>query len=216
MIVSHPHSGDPVLERPIAASRPSAIRQDVDLPRIENAVREILAAVGEDPARDGLRDTPSRVARAYRDMFQGLGQNASAHLERVFDAECEDAVIVSGIDCFSVCEHHLLPFVGKAHVAYLPADNRVVGLSKLARTVDVFARRPQVQERLTAQIADAIEEELRPVGVLVVVEAEHMCMKLRGVGKSHANTTTKASRGLYRHDAAARRELLSLMLRPSA
>jgi GTP cyclohydrolase IA len=186
----------------------------VDLGRIERAIREILFAVGEDPDRDGLRETPQRVARAYRDMLAGLQQEPGQHLSRVFDAESDDLVIVSDIQFSSLCEHHLLPFLGKVHVAYIPADNQVVGLSKLARTVEVFARRPQVQERLTTQIADALVEHLNPLGVLVIVEAEHLCMKVRGVNQCASNTVTKASRGILKTDAASRQEVLSL-LRPS-
>lgn len=185
----------------------------VDLPRIERAVREILLAIGEDPDRDGLLETPRRVARAYRDIFSGLTDSAARHLQTQFEHESHQAVVVSGIDFNSTCEHHLLPFRGQAHVAYLPQKRRVVGLSKLARTVDVFARRPQLQERLTEQIADALDEHLSARGVVVLLEAEHFCMTLRGACKPGAVTTTLAARGLYRSDAAARGEILSLMKR---
>jgi len=184
-----------------------------DLVRIERAVREILLAVGEDPTRDGLRETPRRVARAYRDLFAGLNDDAGRHLERTFEHESDQLVVVGNIDFSSTCEHHLLPFFGKAHIAYLPGHGRVVGLSKLARTVDVFARRPQLQERLTEQVAEALDEHLSPRGVCVVMEAEHLCMRVRGANKPRAITTTMAVRGLYRTDPAARTEALSLMKR---
>lgn len=186
-------------------------RRAVDLDRIERAVREILLAIGENPDRDGLLDTPARVARAYRDLFAGLRQDPAAPLGTVFEEATEGDVIVRGIEFFSVCEHHLLPFFGQAHVAYRPAGGRVVGLSKLARTVEVFARRPQVQERLTGQVADALMRHLRPSGALVVVEAQHMCMAMRGVGKTGSTTLTTAARGVFEADAAARNEILRLL-----
>lgn len=194
------------------AAKPSRA-PGVDVPRIERAVREILLAIGEDPDRDGLQETPRRVARSYRDIFSGLTDSAARHLQTQFEHESHQAVVVSGIDFNSTCEHHLLPFRGQAHVAYLPHKRRVAGLSKLARTVDVFARRPQLQERLTEQIADALDEHLSARGVVVLVEAEHFCMTLRGACKPGAITTTLAARGLYRSDAAARGEILSLMKR---
>ncbi len=184
----------------------------VDMPAIESAVRQILLAVGEDPDRDGLLDTPARVARAYAEIFAGLHQSPAAHLGRVFEQEHDGPVIVRDIEFASVCEHHLLPFLGKAHVAYLPGGGKVVGLSKLARTVEVFARRPQVQERLTGQVADALETHLGPRGVMVVIEAEHLCMKMRGVQCHQSVTLTTAWRGVYRDDVAARNEVLNLML----
>lgn len=189
----------------------SGIAGRIDLVRIERAVREILAAIGENPARDGLRDTPRRVALAYRELFGGLDCDVAGHLGRTFEHESDQAVMVGGIDFSSMCEHHLLPFFGKAHIAYLPANGRVVGLSKLARTVDAFARRPQLQERLTEQVADALDEHLSPRGVCVLLEAEHSCMRIRGPRKPSAVTTTTAVRGLYRDDAAARAEALMLM-----
>lgn len=198
-----------VLERPSAIQ--VAPESTVDLTRIERAIREILCAIGENPDRDGLRETPRRVARAYRDIFAGLADNAGRHLQTKFEHESDQLVVVSGIDFSSTCEHHLLPFFGKAHVAYLPANGQVVGLSKLARTVDVLARRPQLQERLTEQVAEALHEHLSPRGVCVVLEAEHLCMRIRGACKPSALTTTLAVRGLYRDDAAARAEALSLM-----
>lgn len=182
--------------------------QPIDLQRIEHAVREILIAIGEDPDRDGLLETPTRVARAYRDLFAGLRQDPAEYLARTFEQPTRDLVLVRDIQFASVCEHHLLPFVGRAHVAYLPAGDRVVGLSKLARTVEVFAKRPQVQERLTAQVADAITEHLEPRGVLVMVEAEHTCMSMRGVAKPGSLTLTTAARGIYEQDPAARSEVL--------
>jgi GTP cyclohydrolase I len=183
----------------------------IDLPRIERAVREILVAIGEDPDREGLLETPRRVARAYREMFAGLGADAGQHLQRTFEHDGEQAVIVGGIDFASTCEHHLLPFFGQAHIAYLPGAGKVAGLSKLARTVDVFARRPQLQERMTEQIAEALSAHLAPRGVCVLVEAEHLCMRLRGACKPRTMTRTLAVRGIYRTDAAARTEAISLM-----
>ncbi|MFM8412331.1 MAG: GTP cyclohydrolase I FolE [Alphaproteobacteria bacterium] len=183
----------------------------VDVPRIERAFREILLAIGEDPDRDGLRDTPRRVAKAYGEMFAGLSEDPSRHLATAFEQKAQQAVVVSGIEFHSTCEHHFLPFFGKAHVAYLPSSDKVVGLSKLARTVDVFARRPQLQERLTEQICDALEEHLAPRGICVVLEAEHLCMRLRGARKPGAVTRTLGLRGHYRRDVDARREVMSLM-----
>jgi len=186
---------------------------EVDLPRIERAVREILLAIGEDPDRDGLVETPHRVARAYRDLFAGLREHAGTHLRRVFEHQgaAGDLVAVRDIEVFSMCEHHLLPFTGRASVVYLPRDGRVVGLSKVARTVDVFARRPQLQERLTADIADAFAGHLDARGVAVVVRAEHLCMKMRGVGKQRSRMVTTACRGVFETDAARRAEALALL-----
>lgn len=185
----------------------------VDEARIERAVREILLALGEDPDREGLQETPGRVARAYGELFAGLGQDAGAHLSRQFDQEQagDDVVMLRNIQFTSMCEHHLLPFSGRAHVAYLPDHGKVTGLSKLARTVDVFARRPQLQERLTGQIADALIEHLDPRGVAVVVEAEHSCLKLRGAGKHDAEMVTTAFRGVLAEDRALRGEVLAMM-----
>lgn len=192
-----------------AVSEPAPI----DLGRIERAVREILAAVGEDPDRDGLRETPARVARAYRELFGGLRETPARHLGRVFAHRSagDDLVLVRDIEFFSLCEHHLLPFAGRAQVAYLPDRGRVVGLSKIARTVDVFARRPQLQERLTAEIADALGEHLGARGVAVIVRAEHLCMKMRGANKQSADMVTTAFRGLFERDRALRREALELL-----
>jgi len=201
------------VSRTPAECRAKSPPNKIDLPRIERAVREILAAIGENPDRDGLRETPQRVARAYREMFAGVDDDASRHLSRTFEHESDQLVVVGGIDFSSTCEHHLLPFFGKAHIAYLPANNQVVGLSKLARTVDVFSRRPQLQERLTEQVAEALSEHLSPRGVCVVMEAEHLCMRVRGTCKPNAITTTLAVRGVYREDASARAEALSLIQR---
>jgi GTP cyclohydrolase I len=177
-------------------------RGSVDHARIARAVREILIAVGEDPDRDGLLDTPKRVAKAYAEMFRGLSEDVGDHLARTFEQASGELITVTNINFFSVCEHHLLPFHGQAHVAYLPKHGRVVGLSKLARTVEVFARRPQLQERLTDQIADALVEHLDAAGVVVMVEGEHMCMKMRGVKSHDARMTTFARRGVHRLDEA--------------
>lgn len=183
----------------------------VDKPRIEAAVREILAAIGEDPDRDGLLDTPARVARAYEEMYAGLHMNAADILSTTFDLDHEELVLVKDIPFYSTCEHHLVPFHGKAAVAYLPGSGgKVTGLSKLARVVDMYARRPQVQERLTAQIADSIMENLDARGAMVVVECEHMCMSMRGIQKPGAMTVTSAVRGQMRQPTT-RAEVLSLI-----
>ncbi|NLE17449.1 MAG: GTP cyclohydrolase I FolE [Propioniciclava sp.] len=184
----------------------------VDQPRIASAVREILIAIGEDPDRDGLLGTPERVARAYAEMFAGLEQDPAEHLGVTFDIEHEEMVLVKDIELWSTCEHHLLPFHGVAHVAYIPSrDGKITGLSKLARLVDVYARRPQVQERLTGQVADALVQHLNPQGVMVVVEAEHQCMTMRGVRKPGSKTVTSAVRGALRN-AATRAEAMSLII----
>jgi len=185
-----------------------------DGPRIEAAIREILIAVGEDPDRDGLVKTPSRVARAYAEMFAGLRQDAETVLSTTFDLGHEEMVLVKDIEVYSCCEHHLVPFHGVAHVGYIPnTDGRITGLSKLARLVEVFARRPQVQERLTTQIADAMVEHLEPRGVIVVIECEHLCMSMRGVRKTGARTVTSAVRGQLR-DPTTRAEAMSLIVAP--
>jgi GTP cyclohydrolase I len=186
---------------------------EFDHARIEKAVREILYAIGEDPDRDGLRDTPSRVARAYAEQFIGLRQTPADALTTVFEADHEEMVLVKDIELASVCEHHLVPFHGVAHVGYTPnAKGQITGLSKLARLVDVFARRPQVQERLTSQVADALMENLEPRGVIVVIEAEHLCMTMRGVRKPGAKTITSAVRGDFRTSEGTRAEAMSLIL----
>jgi len=185
----------------------------VDRERIEHAVREILIAIGEDPDRDGLTKTPERVARAYEEQFSGLGQKPGDVLTTVFEADHEEMVLVKDIELYSTCEHHLVPFFGVAHVGYIPGPHgRITGLSKFARLVDVYARRPQVQERLTGQVADAIMEHLDPRGVIVVVEAEHLCMTMRGVRKPGAKTVTSAVRGIFRSSDRTRSEVMSLIL----
>ena len=187
--------------------------EPIDLPRIERAVREILAAIGEDPDRDGLVDTPARVARAYAEQFSGLSQNPEDVLGTVFDADHDELILVRDIEVYSTCEHHLVPFFGRAHVAYIPNEKgQITGLSKLARLVDVYARRPQVQERMTSQIADALMRVLEPRGALVVIEAEHLCMSMRGVRKPGAKTVTSAVRGSIRDNASTRAEAMSLLL----
>ena len=182
-----------------------------DVARAEAAVRELLVAVGEDPERDGLQDTPARVARAYREIFAGLRQEPGDVLSTTFDIGHEEMVLVKDIEVYSTCEHHLVPFHGVAHVGYIPRDGKVTGLSKLARLVDVYAKRPQVQERLTSQVADALVKHLEPLGAIVVVECEHLCMSMRGVRKPGARTVTSAVRGQMR-DGATRAEAMSLIL----
>lgn len=186
----------------------------IDKPRIEAAVREILAAVGEDVDRDGLLETPSRVARMYAEMFGGLHVEPGRHLHKVFEEEYDEMVLVRDITFHSMCEHHLLPFIGTAHIGYIPRG-RVTGLSKLARVVDEVSRRPQVQERMTHTIADLIEKELDAKGVIVVLEAEHTCMTIRGVKKPGALTITSAVRGLLKKDAASRAEAMALINKKS-
>ena len=186
----------------------------VDLARIEAAVREILAAVGEDIERDGLAGTPARVARMYAEIFSGLHEDPTRHLTTTFEEGHDEMVMVRDIPFFSSCEHHLVPFHGKAHVAYIPgADGRITGLSKLARVVEGFARRPQVQERLTSQVADALMEVLQPKGVLVVIEAEHLCMSMRGVRKPGSSTVTSAVRGLIKSNPSTRAEAMGYINR---
>ncbi|MGW7005955.1 GTP cyclohydrolase I FolE [Streptomyces sp. NPDC054933] len=185
---------------------------EFDEKRAESAVRELLIAVGEDPDREGLRETPARVARAYKEIFAGLWQTPEEVLTTTFDLGHDEMVLVRDIEVYSTCEHHLVPFHGVAHVGYIPATSgKITGLSKLARLVDVYARRPQVQERLTTQIADSLMEILEPRGVIVVVECEHMCMSMRGIRKPGAKTTTSAVRGQLR-DPATRSEAMSLIL----
>jgi GTP cyclohydrolase IA len=183
---------------------------DVDHERIKRAVREILLAVGEDPDREGLRETPSRVARMYAEVFSGLKDDAAIHLRKTFTQKYDEMVLVKDITFESMCEHHLLPFIGKAHVAYLP-NGKIVGLSKLARVIEVVSRRPQVQERITETVADLIEQELHPKGVAVVLEAEHFCMCMRGVRKPGSMTTTSAMRGGFKANHSTRMELMSLI-----
>lgn len=183
----------------------------VDAVRIETAVREILIAIGEDPDREGLLDTPARVARAFAEMTAGLRIDPRVHLQTIFTEQYDEIVLLRNIEFHSMCEHHLLPFSGRAHVAYIP-DGKVVGLSKLARLVEGYARRPQVQERLTTQVADALMEELKPLGAACVIEATHTCMTVRGVKKNNAVMVTSALRGKFNDDAGARAELLALMM----
>ncbi|MBO7939649.1 MULTISPECIES: GTP cyclohydrolase I FolE [Streptomyces] len=185
---------------------------EFDEKRAENAVRELLIAVGEDPDREGLKETPARVARAYKEIFAGLWQKPEDVLTTTFDLGHDEMVLVKDIEVFSTCEHHLVPFRGVAHVGYIPSTTgKITGLSKLARLVDVFARRPQVQERLTTQVADSLMEILEPRGVIVVVECEHMCMSMRGIRKPGAKTITSAVRGQLR-DMATRNEAMSLIM----
>jgi GTP cyclohydrolase IA len=188
------------------------LSDEFDLPRIERAVREILLAIGEDPDRDGLRDTPARVARAYAEQFAGLGMRPADVLTTVFDADHDEMVLVRDIELYSTCEHHLVPFFGRAHVGYIPNEKgQITGLSKLARLVDLYARRPQVQERMTSQIADALMDTLEPRGVVVIIEAEHLCMSMRGVRKPGAKTVTSAVRGCFLSSKSTRAEAMSLL-----
>jgi GTP cyclohydrolase I len=185
---------------------------EFDVQKVEDGVRLILEGIGEDPGRDGLKDTPRRVAEMYREVFAGLHEDPEAVVDAVFDVAHDEMIMVRDIDMASLCEHHLLPFTGKAHIAYIPGDDgRITGLSKLARLVDVLAKKPQVQERLTTQIADVLEAVLKPRGVFVVIEAEHMCMSLRGVKKEGSETVTSAVRGVFRSDPRTRAEAMSLI-----
>jgi GTP cyclohydrolase I len=183
---------------------------NVDLVRIERAVREILLAVGENPDREGLLKTPNRVARSYAELLAGLNEEPRTHLKTVFHERYDEVVLLRDIEFHSLCEHHLLPFMGRAHLAYLP-DGKVVGLSKLARLVDGYARRPQVQERLTTQIADALMEELNPIGAACVIEATHTCMTIRGAQKPGSVMITSALRGIFQENPSSRSEILTLM-----
>lgn len=199
------HAVDP---RPVPHSA-----DQVDHARAEAAVRELLIAVGEDPDRPGLRETPARVARAYAETFAGLHQDPAEVLSTTFDEDHDELVLVKDIALYSTCEHHLVPFHGVAHIGYIPGeDGRVTGLSKLARLVEVYARRPQVQERMTKQIADAMMSALHPRGVIVVVEAEHLCMAMRGVRKPGTRTMTSAVRGIFKENASTRSEAMGLVL----
>ena len=185
----------------------------MDLPRIQRAVREILEAVGENPDREGLLETPARVARMYEEIFAGLHSNPMDVMKVFHEPENDGMILVSDIPFYSMCEHHLLPFIGKAHVVYIPQDGRILGLSKIARVVDIISKKPQVQERLTSQIADIIVKAVRPQGVAVVVEAEHLCMTMRGIRKPGSITITSALRGLCKKDARSRAEAMSLINR---
>mgnify|MGYP000547251614 CR=1 FL=1 len=185
----------------------------VDKAKVEQAIRLLLEGIGEDVEREGLKETPNRIARMCEEIYGGLDQEADEHLLKQFEVENNEMVLEKDITFYSMCEHHLVPFFGKAHIAYIPAaDGRVCGLSKLARLVEVYAKRPQVQERLTSQIADTLVEQLNPQGVVVVLEAEHMCMSMRGVKKPGAKTVTNAMRGIFKEDAATRAEALSLLM----
>jgi len=183
----------------------------VDLHRIERAVREILEAVGEDPDREGLLETPARVARMYAEIFGGLHVDVRDTIKVFHEQDHDEMIMVGDIPFYSMCEHHLLPFIGKAHVVYIPQDGRILGLSKIARVVDIISRKPQLQERLTSQIADAIVAAVQPMGVAVVVEAEHLCMTMRGIRKPGSITVTSALRGLCKRDARSRSEAMSLI-----
>ena len=183
----------------------------VDKARVAAAVRELLEAIGEDPDRPGLKETPSRVARMYEEVFSGLNEDAHVHLKLFDEPGNDEMVIVRDIPMYSMCEHHLLPFIGKAHIAYIPADGRIIGLSKLARIVNVYAKRPQVQERLTSQIADFLFDELGAKSVAVIVEAEHLCMTMRGAKAAGAVTQTSALRGTARSDARTRAEVMAFL-----
>lgn len=199
---------DPELD----TAAPPAPEGAIDLDRIEAAVREILLAIGENPDRDGLAETPFRVARAYQEAFKGLHQDPAELLTTTFDIGHQELVLVRDVSFYSMCEHHLVPFFGRAHIGYIPsAEGRVTGLSKLARLVDIYAKRPQVQEQLTTEVVDALMEHLKPQGAIVVVEAEHLCMSMRGVSKPGAKTITSAVRGALRN-AATRSEAMSLIL----
>ena len=183
----------------------------MDKQRIENDIREILSAIGEDPDREGLQETPKRVANMYAEIFAGMEDDPKRHLKIFNESNNDEMVVVRDIPMYSMCEHHLLPFVGKAHIAYIPSDGKVIGLSKLARIVDSFSKKPQLQERLTSQIADFLEENLSPKGIAVVIEAEHLCMTMRGARAAGAKTQTSALRGIMRKDARTRAEAMSLL-----
>ena len=183
----------------------------MDKERIERAVREILLAIGEDPDRAGLVETPKRVANMYEEIIAGLHDDPRRHLKLFDEGNNDEMVVVRDIPMYSMCEHHLLPFIGKAHIAYIPSDGRVIGLSKLARIVDSFSKKPQLQERLTSQIADFLDKELSPQGVAVVIEAEHLCMTMRGARAAGAKTQTSALRGSMRKDAKTRAEAMALL-----
>ena len=183
----------------------------MDTKRIEAAVKEILIAIGEDPDREGLVETPARVANMYAEIFSGLQDDPAQHLKIFNESKNEELVIVRDIPLFSMCEHHLIPFMGRAHIAYIPCDGKIIGLSKLARIVECFSKRPQLQERLTAQIADFIYNGLKPQGVAVVLEAEHLCMTMRGARAAGSETQTSALRGTMRSDAKTRAEVMSLL-----
>ncbi|WP_437187632.1 GTP cyclohydrolase I FolE [Planctomicrobium sp. SH668] len=194
----------------VVAEKQESQVNPVDQPRIERAVREILAAIGEDPDREGLLETPARVARMYAELFSGLHSDPARHLQKTFEENYDELVLIRDISFNSMCEHHLLPFIGVAHVGYIPKGN-VVGISKLARIVEEISHRPQVQERMTQQVADLLVQELDPKGAIVVIEAEHSCMNIRGIRKPGAMTITSAVRGLFRKNESSRSEAMSLI-----
>lgn len=183
----------------------------MDKAKIEKAVRDILEAIGENPDREGLIETPKRVAAMYEEIFAGIADDPKRHIKVFSEKDNDEIVVVRDIPLYSMCEHHLLPFVGKAHIAYIPSEGKVIGLSKLARIVDLFAKRPQIQERLTSQIADFLDEELNPIGIAVVVEAQHLCMTMRGAKAAGSMTQTSAMRGAAKKDARTRAEIMSLL-----
>lgn len=183
----------------------------MDKEKIERAVRDILEAIGEDPDREGLIETPKRVAAMYEEIFSGISDDPKRHVKVFTETDNDEIVVVRDIPMYSMCEHHLLPFIGKAHIAYIPSNGKVIGLSKLARIVDLFAKRPQLQERLTSQIADFLEQELEPLGIAVIVEAQHLCMTMRGAKAAGSTTKTSALRGVAKKDARTRAEIMSLL-----
>lgn len=183
----------------------------MDKEKIERAVRDILEAIGEDPDREGLIETPKRVAAMYEEIFSGISDDPKRHIKVFTENDNDEIVVVRDIPLYSMCEHHLLPFIGKAHIAYIPSGGKVIGLSKLARVVDLFAKRPQLQERLTSQIADFLDDELKPLGIAVVVEAQHLCMTMRGARAAGSMTQTSALRGVAKKDARTRSEIMSLL-----
>jgi len=183
----------------------------MDKKKIEKAIKDILEAIGENPKKKDLLDTPKRVAEMYEEIFAGINQNPEKELEVVLDQKHNEIILLKGIPLYSICEHHLLPFIGRAHIAYIPKNGRVTGLSKLARVVDVLSRRPQVQERLTTQIAEIVMSKLKPLGVMVIIEAEHMCMSMRGVKKPGTMTVTSAVRGIFKENQKTRSETLALI-----
>ena len=183
----------------------------MDKAKIERAVRDILEAIGEDPDREGLLETPKRVANMYEEIFSGISDDPKRHIKVFSEKDNDEIVVVRDIPLYSMCEHHLLPFIGKVHIAYIPSEGKVIGLSKLARIVDLFAKRPQLQERLTSQIADFLDEELSPIGLAVVIEAQHLCMTMRGARAAGSATKTSALRGIAKSDARTRAEIMSLL-----
>jgi GTP cyclohydrolase I len=203
-------SSPPEAEPPLPSHSSDPSPPTVDLPRIEQAVRDILVAVGEDPNREGLLETPARVARMYAELFSGLHSEPAAHLQKFFTEKYDEMVLVRDIRFNSMCEHHLLPFIGKAHIGYVP-NGKVVGLSKLARVVEEISRRPQVQERMTEQIADLLVEHLQVKGVAVVIEAAHSCMSIRGIRKSDSVCVTSAMKGIFRSNLSSRSEVMTLI-----